>query len=181
VTGKIIKSFGDTPANELKNLGIDPTKLHEEAKEFRERRSKFLEDKNAEDKKELNNIEQKVSSLDQSINNLAAEIAKPDIDANEKVAKTALMDQQKDQKAQLLDRADEVKKNIKERDEKIEKVFKDLEDPTKYTKEAYEQKANSPNLRSYLNWGIIGGAIVILILIILFVKRMLDNVAHSFR
>lgn len=178
--GKVTKTFGDTPKNELKQVGINPQKLHDEAKDYREKRQQFLDEKNKESKEIVKDKEKKLESLEESIKSLASEI-KSLPDGPEKTQKQALLNKKKDQSKKLQAEIGDENKKIKEREDKIDKIFQDLGNPVNYTTEQYETKANSPRWKSWKNWGIGIGGILLLFVAIAFIRKLLNTLLSSLK
>lgn len=183
IGSKILKSFGDTPANQLQQLtGIPPEKMYEESKKFREDHKSYLDELNKKDKEEIEDNHKKVEKLQEEKVNLAQkydEIAdKTSAEAKATMAAITKIDQKVDSYEK---RNKELKGTVEKREEKVSGIFKELGDPNTMTKSQFTQYANNPNLSSWKNRGIIAFAVILGIMLVVFIKKILDRFANALK
>lgn len=176
---KVISSFGDTPKQDLAKLGVNPEKLHEEAMKYREKREDFLKEKNKEDLEEIDKLEKKLVSLDNTIKNLQTETSKMSDDDPNKSSKLTQLANVEEERDKTQKEMDERKGRVNVRNEKLEKLFQEAGDPTKYTTAGYNQQANNPRWNSWKNWGMIAAAVLIFFVILGFLRKLLTNLLKS--
>lgn len=181
VAGSVLESSGDTPKNQLAAAGLNPEKLHEEAKEYREKRQEFLNKKNEEDLKAIKELDEKLDSLDESIKNLQVEVTNMDDSNPSKAGKVAQLNGLKNQRDNVQKERDSKQKNVDNRNEKIDSILKSLGDPVSYSTADYNQKANTPLWKSYKNWGIGIAAVIILLILIGFLKKLFSSLLSNLK
>jgi hypothetical protein len=179
ITSSILGNFGDTPKNNAQQVGINPEKLHEEAKTYKKKHKKYLEEKNKGDQKEIDDLDKKLESLDDGIKSLQKEVTKMDDNNPTKATKVAQLNAMQNQRDETKEKRDNIQKKIDDRNEKIDDIFKSLGDPVNYTQSKFNEKANSPNWSSYKNWGIIAACVLIFFLLFNFLRKFLGNMLKS--
>lgn len=179
---KTTQAIGETPAKRLnQQAGIPQTDLqniHDIANEYR-REPQKLKDKYTKPKKlKIDELDKKIEKLDEKITTYQAEVAKPN-DPAEKAKFLQLIKEAKESKGQLVDQREKFKEEVKTTETAIEDIFGSLPDPRNTTPTVYNQTAQSLDWSSKKNWLLIGGGFIILIIVIGFLKKLLDNLLKA--
>ena len=179
----IIERWGSTPNNRAAEAGISNRDVYEYSRKSKKEKLDYLKEKSEEKNKELKEENEK---LKEEIKKLEKRLLKEteewknETDPTEKAKKLATMEATQ---KELNDAKSQLNKNesiIKKNETDIAKLYDELSKGAEHlTEEQIKSKNNSPDLSSWLNWGIIAVAVIIAILIVKFIFSLFKKLGKG--
>lgn len=181
-TKKITQVFGSTPANDIKRIpgmeGMNPKQIYNDRKEWRQDRIKYHEKRNKKIDEQIKIKNEQIEKLEEKITKVA-EQAKNTDDPTEKNRLIAVMEGYKKDVKDLKGEIKGLKENKDEGEKKVDEIYKGFDD--NLTQEQFINKSSSINWTSYRNYAIIFFCVIVLIMIIGFIKKLLDSFLKSMK
>ena len=178
VIKKVVDKFGDTPAKQLAEQGVSQNKIYDDALSFRNENQVYLKELNKKNEEKIIELEKEINKLDESILSLSEQVGK-ESDPAKKSQLVAQLNAVKEQKAGKVAQVRELQAQNKQREEKITATFNSLGDPMNMSRADYTAKANNFSWNSAKNWGIIALLVFGVIIVLGFIKKLLDYVMKT--
>jgi predicted RNase H-like nuclease (RuvC/YqgF family) len=176
---RVTKTTGDTLAKRIQQqTGIPQNKLHDVATEYRREPEKTKKKYTQKERKAIEKQNTEIQKLEDKVLKLNKELA----DENNPVEKAKIQKQLDDLKGQINEKKSNVAKieqEVKVKEETFADMMENLGDPLTMTQVEYNNKAGGIDWSSKKNWLIMGGGFILVVIIVGFVKKLLDNLLKS--
>ena len=172
---RVTKTVGETPAKRIQqDFNIPQNKIHDIATQYRREPEKVKKKYSQKQRKEIEKQNQEIQKLENKVLALSKDLADEKNPA-EKIKIKKQIDDFKKQISQKKDNVDKLEQEVKVKEKAFEDIMEDLGDPLTITQVEYNSKANGIDWGSKKNWLIMGGGFILVIIIIGFTKKLLDN------
>jgi len=179
----IIEKWGSTPNNRAVEAGISPREVYEYSRKSKQEKLDYLKEKSEERNKELQEANEK---LKEEIKKLEKRLLqeteewKNESDPTEKAKKLATMEATQKELNEAKSQLNKNESIIKKNETDIAKLYDELSKGVEHlTEEQIKSKNNSPDLNSWLNWGIIAVAVIVAILIVKFIFSLFKKLTQG--
>lgn len=158
-----VKWFGSTFGGEAEKVGIPQGQQYQEWLKWREDSKKYMEEKTDEWFKE---IKERNKELQEENKKFAEQIK----NSNDPTEKARLMEMMSENKKEI----NQNNQMMAEKISKLQKVFESF-GTQPLTQQQFDSKAENPDLSKYKTWGILIFFLVVGILLISFLKKLLNK------
>lgn len=178
-THKVTSTFGVTPQSQLKDLGIPPERIYNDAKKFNEDKVEYLNGLNKKDNDDIKALTDKVEKLENEKVTMQGKLNDYPKDSPEYKKLVAQIAGIESRISTFNSQIEEKKGRVAEREEKVTKTFTALGDTSNKTE--FLSRAKGIQWGEYKNWAIIFVCIVVVIMVIGLIKKLFSSLLSSIK